>query len=124
MYNPPSTPLDVRDARISELIAVADLLQDEKTTTDQLRDYLFDRLMQLWPPDYVEYCRRYHQLVRLRGCDAAPTARLDYLQWLPLVSTLNEDARFSVMLEEPPSQRQHELRRILLIAGHEKVNAE
>jgi hypothetical protein len=124
MYNAPSTPLDVRDARIAELMAVADLLQEETTTTDQLRDFVFDRLMQLWPPDYVQYCRRYNQLVRLRGHEAAPSPRLDYLQWLPLVTTLNEDARFSAMLEEPPSSRQHELRHILLLAGHERVNAD
>ena len=124
MYNAPSTPLDVRDARISELMAVADLLQDEAVTADKLRDYVFDRLMQLWPPDYVQYCRRYNQLVRLRGHEAAPSPRLDYLQWLPLVSTLNEDARFSAMLEEPPSQRQHELRRILLLSSQENVNAD
>ena len=124
MYNAPSTPLDVREARIAELMAVADLLQDEAATTDQLRDYVFDRLMQLWPPDYVQYCRRYNQLVRLRGHEAAPSPRLDYLQWLPLVSTLNEDARFCAMLEEPPSPRQHELRRILLLSSHEVVNAE
>ena len=40
------------------------------------------------------------------------------------MATLNEDARFSQMLEEPPSQRQRELRRILLLAGEEPVNAE
>jgi len=124
MYNAPSTPLDVRDARISELIAIADMLQEEQTTIDQLRDFIFDRLMQLWPPDYVQYCRRYNQLVRLRGREAAPSPRLDYLQWLPLVSTLNEDARFSAMLEEPPSQRQRELRRILLLSSQENANAE
>ena len=124
MYNAPSTPFDVRDARISELMAVADRLQDEKATPDQLRDFVFDRLMQLWPPGYVQYCRRYNQLVRLRGREAAPSPRLDYLQWLPLVTTLNEDMRFSAMLEEPPSQRQQELRRILLLASHEGVNAD
>lgn len=124
MHNAPPTPLDVRDARIAELIAVADQLQDETTTIDQVRDFIFERLMQLWPPGYVQYCRRYNQLVRLRGREAAPSPRLDYLQWLPLVSTLNEDMRFSAMLEEPPSQRQMELRHILLLARHESVNAD
>jgi hypothetical protein len=46
------------------------------------------------------------------------------LQWLPLITTLNEDAHFSQMLEESPSSRQHELRRVLLLAGQEEVNAE
>ena len=124
MYNAPSTPLDVRDARITELIAVADMLQDEQATIDQLREFIFDRLMQLWPPDYVQYCRRYNQLVRLRGREAAPSPRLDYLQWLPLVTTLNEDARFSAMLEEPPTPRQRELRHILLLASQENAAAE
>jgi hypothetical protein len=124
MYNAPSTPLDVRDARIAELMAVADALQDENVSSDQLRDYVFDRLMQLWPADYVQYCKRYNQLVRLRGREAAPGPRLDYLQWLPLVSTLNEDARFSAMLEEPPSPRQRELRRILLLAATEPASAD
>jgi hypothetical protein len=124
MYNAPSTPLDVREARIGELMAVADLLQDKDAAAEQLSDHVFERLMELWPPDFVQYCRRYNQLVRLRGREAAPSARLDYLQWLPLVTTLNEDARFSAMLEEPPSHRQHELRRILLLASHESVNAD
>jgi hypothetical protein len=123
MYNAPSTPLDVRDARISELTALADYLQEDRPL-DDLRDYVFDRLMQLWPAGYVQYCKRYNQLVRLRGREAAPGPRLDYLQWLPLVTTLNEDARFSQMLEEPPSQRQRELRRILLLANEEQVNAD
>jgi hypothetical protein len=100
------------------------MLQDEQVTIDQLRDFIFDRLMQLWPPDYVQYCRRYNQLVRLRGREAAPSPRLDYLQWLPLVTTLNEDARFSAMLEEPPTPRQRELRRILLLASQENAAAE
>jgi hypothetical protein len=123
MYNAPSTPLDVRDARISELTALADYLQEDRPL-DDLRDYVFERLMQLWPAGYVQYCKRYNQLVRLRGREAAPGPRLDYLQWLPLVTTLNEDARFSQMLEEPPSQRQRELRRILLLANEEQVNAD
>ncbi len=123
MYNAPSTQLDVRDARIAELTALADYMQED-VSLDQFRDYVFERLMQLWPAGYVQYCKRYNQLVRLRGREAAPGPRLDYLQWLPLVTTLNEDARFSLMLEEPPSQRQRELRRILLLASEEQVNAE
>jgi hypothetical protein len=123
MYNAPSTQLDVRDARIAELTALADYMQED-VPLDQLRDYVFERLMQLWPAGYVQYCKRYNQLVRLRGSEAAPGPRLDYLQWLPVVTTLNEDARFSLMLEEPPSQRQRELRRILLLASEEQVNAE
>lgn len=123
MYNAPSTPLDVRDARISELTSLADYLQEDRSQ-DELRDYVFERLMQLWPVAYVQYCKRYNQLVRLRGHEAAPGPRLDYLQWLPLVTTLNEDVRFSQMLEEPPSQRQRELRRILLLASEEQINAD
>jgi hypothetical protein len=123
MYNAPSTQLDVRDARISELTTLADFMQDD-VPLDQIRDFVFERLMQLWPAGYVQYCKRYNQLVRLRGRDAAPGPRLDYLQWLPVVTTLNEDARFSQMLEEPPSQRQRELRRLLLLASEEQVNAE
>lgn len=123
MYNAPPSQLDVRDARISELTSLADFMQED-VPLDAIRDYVFERLMQLWPAAYVQYCKRYNQLVRLRGRDATPGPRLDYLQWLPLVSTLNEDARFSQMLEEPPSQRQHELRRILLLANEEQVNAE
>jgi hypothetical protein len=123
MYNAPSTQLDVRDARISELTALADYLQADRCL-DDIRDYVFDRLMDLWPAGYVQYCKRYNQLVRLRGREAAPGPRLDYLQWLPLVTTLNEDARFSQMLEEPPSPRQRELRRILLLANEEQVNAD
>jgi hypothetical protein len=123
MYNAPSTPLDVRDARISELTGLADVMQED-VDLEQLRDYVFERLMQLWPRGYVQYCKRYNQLVRLRGREAAPGPRLDYLQWLPLITTLNEDARFSQMLEEPPSSRQGELRRILLLSSQEEVNAE
>jgi hypothetical protein len=123
MYNAPSTQLDVRDARISELTCLADFMQED-VPLDTVRDYVFERLMQLWPVGYVQYCKRFNQLVRLRGREAAPSPRLDYLQWLPLVTTLNEDARFSLMLEEPPSQRQRELRRVLLLASEEQVNAE
>lgn len=123
MSNAPPSQLDVRDARISELTSLADFMQED-VPLDAIRDFVFERLMQLWPAAYVQYCKRYNQLVRLRGRDAAPGPRLDYLQWLPLVATLNEDARFSQMLEEPPSQRQRELRHILLLAGEERVNAE
>jgi hypothetical protein len=123
MYNAPPSQLDVRDARISELTSLADFMQED-VPLDAVRDYVFERLMQLWPAAYVQYCKRYNQLVRLRGRDAAPGPRLDYLQWLPLVATLNEDARFSQMLDEPPSQRQRELRRILLLATEEQAHAE
>ena len=123
MYNAPPSQLDVRDARISELTSLADFMQED-VSLDAIRDYVFERLMQLWPAAYVQYCKRYNQLVRLRGREATPGPRLDYLQWLPLVTTLNEDARFSQMLEEPPSQRQHELSRILLLSTAEPVNAE
>jgi hypothetical protein len=123
MYNAPSTLLDVRDARISELTVFADYLQEDRSL-DEMRDFVFERLMQLWPAGYVQYCKRYNQLMRLRGREATPGPRLDYLQWLPLVTTLNEDARFSQMLEEPPSSRQRELRHILLLASEEQVNAD
>ncbi|MFN8467439.1 MAG: hypothetical protein U0X20_17910 [Caldilineaceae bacterium] len=86
MYNAPPSQLDVRDARISELTSLADFMQED-VPLDAIRDYVFERLMQLWPAAYVQYCKRYNQLVRLRGRDATPGPRLDYLQWLPLVAT-------------------------------------
>jgi hypothetical protein len=52
MYNAPSTQLDVRDARISELTALADYMQED-VPLDAVRDYVFERLMQLWPVGYV-----------------------------------------------------------------------
>lgn len=110
--------------RADACIGCFDLIATQKLSGEALSCRITESLFAIWPPDYLEYRRRY-----MAGCEEDPTlpatvGLLDLRSWYDAVDALQVEMTCAEATGLPPSEEQETLAVLLFCTAGERIPCE